>query len=246
MPGSRRVSRVTVDGEILWLKDFDQTTPSKWSGIQQAAFLVTRLELLRPVPSPGGMEGGDREIKAIQLFREAGARVPELRWRKGATIAITDIGETVRSIEGKTGQEGIRSGAIAAAAEVSRIHSRGLVHGRPILRNLTWDGESVGFLDFEEAPLSVMSREAAQARDVFLLLASIGRRSSEGLVREAFAAYAASMPPGVAQELQRVTRLAPTFGNRLAKQFVNRLGSRDVTGLSLALCAVAEGQRSAE
>ena len=240
MPGSApRISKVTIDGQVLWLKDFDQTSPSKWRSLQQAAFLVTRLEILRPVPSPAGVEGCEHEIEAMRRFREAGARVPEIRWRRGAAIAITDIGETLRLMEARGGQAAIEGGAIAAAGELSRIHAHGLAHGRPILRNLTWDGAAIGFLDFEEQPMSVMSREAAQARDILLLLASLGRRNSKELVKAAFDAYATAMPPGVEPELLRVTRLAPTLTGRLGKH-LHRIGSRDLDGLTSALSAVAE------
>lgn len=240
MPGSApRIAKVTLDGQSLWLKDFDQPSPSKWHSLQQAAFVVTRLELLRPVPSLAGVEGCEHEIEAMRRFREAGARVPEIVWRRGASIAITDIGETLRAIEARRGQGAFERAAIAAAAELSRLHSHGLTHGRPILRNMTWDGASIGFIDFEEQPLSVMSREAAQARDIFLLLASLGRRSSKELVRAAFAAYAAAMPPGVEQELRRVTRFAPKLTGRFGRH-LHRFGSRDLTGLTLALSAVSE------
>jgi tRNA A-37 threonylcarbamoyl transferase component Bud32 len=185
------------------------------------------------------MEGCEREIAAMQRFREAGARVPELRWRRGAVIAITDIGETLRSIEGKLGEAGIEHAAMAAAAQLSRIHAHGLTHGRPILRNLTWDGATIGFLDFEENPMSVMPLAAAQARDILLLLASLGRRNSRELVKSAFAAYAMTMPPGVAPELHRASRLAGAFEGRLGRYLSHRLGNRDLTGVALALGAVA-------
>ncbi len=44
-------------------------------------------------------------------------------------------------------------------------HARGAYFGQPLPRNLTWDGDKVGFIDFEEDPLEVMDLSEAQARD---------------------------------------------------------------------------------
>jgi hypothetical protein len=53
----------------------------------------------------------------------------------------------------------------AAMATLADAHARGAYLGQPLPRNMTWDGENVGFLDFEEDPLEVMDLPTAQARD---------------------------------------------------------------------------------
>jgi tRNA A-37 threonylcarbamoyl transferase component Bud32 len=238
---ARRISRIKINGEALWLKDFDQTSRPKWHAVQQAVFVVTRLQVLRPVPSRAGNAGCEHEIEAMRLFREAGARVPDVRWRREAAIAITDIGETLRAIEGRVGGAGIAVPAMAAARELGRIHGQGLAHGRPILRNLTWDGATVGFLDFEEQPMSVMPRDTAQARDILLLLMSLGRRNQQQLVSAAFGGYAAEMSAGVELELRRLARATRLLTGGLAP-YLLRVGTRDVKGLLVALSVLRVGR----
>lgn len=54
---------------------------------------------------------------------------------------------------------------MAAMQSIAQAHARGAYFGQPLPRNLTWDGEKVGFIDFEEDPLEVMDLSEAQARD---------------------------------------------------------------------------------
>jgi tRNA A-37 threonylcarbamoyl transferase component Bud32 len=233
----RRVRRIAIDGAAAWVKDFDVPSPPKWRGLQSALFLVTRAELLRPVTSPSGGAAARNEIEAMSRFREVGAFVPELISARGARIVISDIGATLRDIERIGGESAIGGLAIAAAAELARVHAAGLVHGRPILRNLTWDGRRIGFIDFEEQPLSVMPRDAAQARDVLLFLISLGRRNRQAAVSGALRTYRERMPAAVETQFYRIARLARPLAGRLGKK-LTRIGSRDIAGLVRAARAL--------
>jgi tRNA A-37 threonylcarbamoyl transferase component Bud32 len=232
-----RTTRRTVGGRTVWRKRFDRPSPPKWHRLQRFAFLVTRNAVFKAVPSPDGPDGMRQEIETMRRFREIGVRVPEIVRTQETMIEMTDIGETLRALEGKGGEGAIAGAVVGAASELARIHGRGLVHGRPILRNLTWDGSSIGFIDFEEELLAVMPLAAAQARDILLLLMSVGRRNSGALVDEVFAAYADRMPAAVAAELRRVYRLArPLTG--LPGRILMRSGNLDIAGAVRAVSAM--------
>jgi tRNA A-37 threonylcarbamoyl transferase component Bud32 len=235
---SPRIYRTEIAGRAAWVKDFDQPSPAKWAGVLRIAFLVLRLGLLRPVPTVAGVAGAEAELAAMRRFREAGARVPDILWVDGARFAMTDIGVTLRDAERRAESAGEIAAAVERVAhELARLHAGGLVHGRPILRNLTWDGDAVGFLDFEENPSLVMRSDAAQARDVLLFLSSVGRRNGDAVVRNAFAAYAALMQPAVRRELSRVALIGRPLAGRLGG-FVARRGGRDALGLVRAVAAI--------
>jgi hypothetical protein len=240
---NRRIAPVEIDGVRTWLKDFDQPSPAEWDRVQRALFAVTRLHMLRPVPSLSGLEGARNEIASIGRFEEIGARVPSVLWSEASRIVISDIGETIREMQRRLGVSSIDGAVVAAARELSRIHRHGLVHGRPILRNMTWDGQTVGFLDFEERPTDVMPLEVAQARDVLLLLISIARRCEPALVKAALTACSPDIWPGVEKELRRVSRaagpLAGNFGRMLSQG-----GGRNVRSVIEALTAVRALTRS--
>lgn len=231
-----RIAPLEIDGVQTWLKDFDQPSPAEWDRVQRALFAVTRLQMLRPVPSLSGLEGARNEIASIGRFEEIGARVPRVLWSEGSRLVISDIGETIREMQRRLGASSIDGAVVAAARALSRIHGHGLVHGRPILRNMTWDGQTVGFLDFEERPTDVMPLEAAQARDVLLLLISIARRCEPAVVKAVLAAYSLDMRPSVERELRRVSRTAgPLVGN--VGRMLSLGGGRNVRSLIEALTA---------
>jgi tRNA A-37 threonylcarbamoyl transferase component Bud32 len=238
-----RIVPVEIDGVQAWLKDFDQPSPAEWDRVQRVLFAVSRLHMLCPVPSLSGLQGAENEIASIGRFEEVGARVPSVLWSEASRIVISDIGETIREMQRRLGVSSIDGAVVAAACELSRIHRHGLVHGRPILRNLTWDGQTVGFLDFEERPTDVMPLEVAQARDVLLLLISIARRCEPALVKAFLAAYSPDMRPGVEKELQRVSRAAgPLAGN--FGRMLSRGGGRNVRSVIEALTAMRTLSRS--
>ncbi len=233
----RRVAPLQIGGKRVWLKDFDRPSPAKWHQVQRVLFAGTGLQILRSVPSHSGITGAENEIAAMQLFRQIDARVPELLWVENARILISDIGETMRDLQHRLGPSKIAAAATMGARELSRIHAQGVVHGRPILRNMTWDGRTVGFLDFEERPAEVMPPEAAQARDVLLLLMSIARRCQDDLLSVAFAEYAAEIPPRVERELQRAVRASGPLIGGLGRVLA-RSGNRNLRGLIGALTTV--------
>ena len=232
-----RVSRTEIGGRAVWLKNFAEPSPPKWAALQRAAFVVLRLDLLKPIPTRGGPAGAAAEAAAMERFRAVGAPVPEVISIRDALLTISDLGPTLRDIERRAGSAAIAAPVSAAARELSRLHGLGLVHGRPILRNLTWDGKIVGFIDFEEEPLQAMSADAAAARDILLLLMSVGRRGSGAAVDAAFAAYAPAMRPGVMRQLLRVVALGRPLTGRVG-QLLMRSGNRDVIGLVHALRAL--------
>jgi len=234
----RRICRLNIGRTTVWLKDFNEPSPPKWEGLQRAASRMTRLQLLRPVPSGEGAGGARREIEAIRQFHEIGVRVPDVLWTNGGKVAISDIGETLRDLERRSGAAAISNQAALAAKELARVHSHGLVHGRPILRNLTWDGDRIGFIDFEENSAAVMSLSAAQARDVLLLIVSIGRRGAQEAVETALEASAATMQREVAAELVRAVRLARPLGGAIGDMLL-RGGNRDLIGIVQAVRAVS-------
>jgi tRNA A-37 threonylcarbamoyl transferase component Bud32 len=234
----RRIAPLEIGGTRVWLKDFDQPSPPEWESVQRVLATVFFLQILRPVPALGGIEGARNEVTAMQAFRESGVRVPELLWAEGARLLISDIGPTIREEKHRSAR--VTKACLAAARELARAHIRDLVHGRPILRNMSWDGASVGFIDFEERPTNVMPLDVAQARDVSLYLISLGRHFDGDFLHKAFATYAENSKPGVDRELQRVVRRSAMF---LETPFskVTAARSRTLRSVVLALQAVAQG-----
>jgi tRNA A-37 threonylcarbamoyl transferase component Bud32 len=232
-----RIAPLEIAGARAWLKNFDQPSPPEWHRVQRALAFVSRLQVMRPVPALHGVEGAKNEIAAMRAFEESGARVPKLLWAQGAKILISDIGPTLREEERRMARAGFAGACLVAARELRRIHSHGLVHGRPILRNLTWDAETIGFLDFEERPTNVMPLATAHARDVVLFLSSLGRHFEGQFLQVAFVDYLVGAKPEVERELRRIVgRSALLLKAPFAKSATRR--SRAVSGIVASLAAM--------
>ena len=63
-----------------------------------------------------------------------------------------------------------------AGASLACLHEKDIVHGRPALRDITWDGERMAFLDWENR-MYAKSREEQKAIDFILMLQGIGREN---------------------------------------------------------------------
>lgn len=63
-----------------------------------------------------------------------------------------------------------------AGASLARLHEKNIVHGRPALRDVTWNGESMHFLDWENR-MYAKSLEEQKAIDFILMLHGIGREN---------------------------------------------------------------------
>jgi hypothetical protein len=102
-------------------------------------------------------------------------------------------------------------------------------------RNLTWDGERVGFIDLEEDPATVMPPVAAQARDLLLYVQSSARvfEREEAAFREALAEALAEEPAAVRAEAVRTAR---ALGGLV--RIALRLG-----GMPAARCSACTGWR---
>lgn len=165
--------------------------------------------ILQPTGAPGGIDGLHAEASRLQRFADIGVRVPEVLEKTDDFITLADCGPQLRAVVREETDRGSRSRMLERAMRtLASLHDMGLAHGRPCLRDMTlWrtveapDGV-IYLLDLEEDPVAVMSVEDAQARDVWLLLASCVEfcADPEGDLHDLLAVYRKerAADPGVA------------------------------------------------
>jgi tRNA A-37 threonylcarbamoyl transferase component Bud32 len=122
-----------------------------------------------------------------------------------------------------------------------QVHRSGAYLGQAVARNIVLTGSGVGFIDFEEDPLEVMSLGEAQARDWLLFSSSIARYYE---MREGdLAAIFGHALPSVGND---VAMTVSDAAGRLAflKRLTRRLGARGrAVGVAVAsLCLAGEGK----
>lgn len=122
---------------------------------------------LRPPPHRAGAHALATEARRLHELRGQGVRVPELLDENRGVLRLGDLGPTLaqRLREAADDPGAMDALSLAAIAAVLDVHRRGAYLGQALPRNLTLDGQGVGFLDFEEDPLEVMTLQQAQARD---------------------------------------------------------------------------------
>lgn len=128
-----RVSSFEFEGQRYWIKQVEQTTG--------------RTRILKPAPK----HGFSREIKAYEALSAKGAPVPEILIRNAQYVVFTDAGRTLSFYwrDEKVHPKERASVSKQAGEALARLHSLGVSHGRPVVRDICWNGNRITFLDFE-------------------------------------------------------------------------------------------------
>ncbi len=163
------VESIVVAGRDAWLKAYAGGDGRKLGlGILDAIARGLEIDALRPPPHPGGGEAKQIEARRLAELEAQGVRVPRVLGEGESTLLLSDIGTTFAARLRDAGGDPERTDALTQAVvdAIAAAHARGAYFGQPLPRNITVDEQGrVGFLDFEEDPLDVMSLPQAQARD---------------------------------------------------------------------------------
>lgn len=210
-PASRTI-RGELDGRVLWIK---QTVPPKariWHRLQKILAALFAKPILRGTVSEGRAENLRAEAKRLQDFAACGFHVPEVLAVYDEFMVMVDAGPQLRAALDETKDTALREQTLLCAIRaLADLHAGGLAHGRPYVRDMTWDGKQIGFLDLEEDPVKVMPLAAAQARDVWIFLSAASRYArpagqkmhyEPALIQTLFAEYQKTARPDTLKELE--------------------------------------------
>ncbi|MFD2236258.1 hypothetical protein [Aureimonas populi] len=226
--GARRVERIELAGRAYWAKRPGTAEGGRWHAAQALLSRTLPLPILRPTVSRGGDAAAGGEAQRIEAFRRAGFHVPDIAARAPGLLILSDIGPNLGTVRQHLSAEAFGQVLRMAAETLGRAHAAGLVHGRPSLRDLTYDGRAIGFLDFEEDPRAVMPLASAQARDLWLFfcqLAAAGvRPEAQGA---ALVAYRPFLTPEVQAALRPLLTLVAGAG-RLVMPLARPFAGRDL------------------
>lgn len=208
--GKERVQRVVLSTGAVWIKRYGTERKPRWVILQRMAANLIRAPFLRPSPVLGDEGMAEREMRRIAQFSAKGIPTPRVVYSSGAAVAFSDVGLTVdrhmkRVLKGDP--VACDDMLVHCCAELGRLHSKGLCHGRPYPRDMFLRDGRIGFMDFEEEPDTVMPLETAQARDIWLLFLQVAQRARFGKVTHdrAYEAWAAVAPPAAVAELRKLT-----------------------------------------
>ncbi|WP_156462045.1 lipopolysaccharide kinase InaA family protein [Rhizobium sp. Leaf311] len=212
----RRIQKISLSTGSVWIKRQGTEKPS-W-GPKAQSFLSKFLpySFMRPSPvlDPAGMMR--REVDTMRLFEARGFPVPQIVYSSTTAVVLEDVGLTIAQQLDRlqtTDVDAHDELLIGVAAGLGDLHSAGLCHGRPHVRDFYMRDGRLGFMDFEETPQAVMPLETAQARDLWLLFLPLSQRAIKGTpsLDAAYEAWASRAPDAAIAELRRLVHVLGRF-----------------------------------
>lgn len=224
--GDDRIRRIELDGTVYWVKH-----PEKLS-------LRWRLQKGDPARAL------ERERQAYHALSGRGLPVAECVDEGPDYLVVRDAGSPLSlvfcnpRVAPEEQERALRAGAMA----LHRLHMAGVAHGRPSLRDMMWDGETIAFIDFERFGATARLRRA-KAIDLLLFAFSCYETAGapSAVIDLALADFRARDRDGVwddaARMLRRLRWLDP-----LTARLPKLRGSRDVTAGRLVFRAILDDQ----
>ncbi|KRG87973.1 serine/threonine protein phosphatase [Stenotrophomonas daejeonensis] len=156
---------IVIEGQRAWLKHYGEGSRAVALGLLNFVARRFHLDALRPPPHRGGAGACGIEARRLLELKAQGVHVPEVIGQGDTVLVLEHTGDSFNACLRKADMAGRDRLVGAAIAAIAEAHRNGAYFGQPLPRNMTWDGQRVGFIDFEEDPLEVMDQAQAQARD---------------------------------------------------------------------------------
>lgn len=184
----------------VYVKQAETVRNASWLRFARWAAIGLGLGILQPGADPDGEKALRLEAGRLRRLQERGVSVPEVYAAGYHWIALYDAGENAAVCirRDACAHEEKRRLITAAAENLASLHAMGLHHGRPHLKDMLWDGETITLLDFEDGYLIDVPREKRIMRDILCFIQSVYKEAAESgadcgeeLAQLALSAYAA-------------------------------------------------------
>ena len=234
----KAVASHRLGSERVWLKKAGPRHGKLRYHLMAAVAGLLRLDVLTPVPNPGGEAAIAIEARRLRALGAAGLRVPAVLAQQPDGLLISDLGESGRPpvvLQERLDQAAAAGPAALLAvwreglAAIAAVHARGAYLSQAFDRNLVQCPDGViGYIDFEDDPGETLPLAECQARDwlsylhstamlVRCRLAARGRRAlARGAGRRQRRGARAAGPGGAAHALAAAPAGRPALGPRHA------------------------------
>lgn len=224
----RRVQRLDLaDGRRFWLKRIER--------------LSGRLRLQKGDPA----KAFACEREGLRVLGAAGLPVAGILAEGPDWMLMPDAGPTLPEVVADPRQdEAAKRAAFAEAGRaLGELHWAGMVHGRPAVRDICWDGRQARFIDLERFR---RGRRGGlwQAADVLMFVQTAFTRWPDDprWLEAALGAYASNAPPSAMQRAARLAVWLAPLGWLAAGLARLKPESRELRAVGLTLKRLRRGQ----
>ncbi len=162
-------------GERVWLKKAGPRHGKLGYHVLALLAATLQLDMLKPVPNPGGDAAIAIEAQRLRELGAAGLRVPAVLAQQPDGLLISDLGQNGRPAvvllerleqAAVTGPAALMAAWRDGLAAIAAVHARGLYLSQAFVRNLMHCPDGViGYIDFEDDPGATLSLAECQTRD---------------------------------------------------------------------------------
>jgi hypothetical protein len=200
---SARVCKVVWGGKTVWVK---KAIPSKVRWLHQFQGILGYFNpMLKPTFCQGGAQALREEGHRLQQFLEAGIFVPQVVGINADYLVTSDIGSNLRLLI-EAADDAAKKYELAhrGLQALLTLHQQQKALSTGLIRDLTYNGAQIGYLDFEEDPLQVMPLEAAQARNIILFLFSLIPMLPENDIKTLWQLYKSQSEPKILRYIDQL------------------------------------------
>jgi hypothetical protein len=169
------VASYRLGEDQVWLKKAGAPHgPGRYRAMAALAS-VLRLQVLRPVPNPGGREAIAIEVRRLRDLAARGLRVPAVLAAQEDGFLMRHLGRPAQHTPslGNEIDAAVSAGPTAVLAlwqqglaAIAQVHARGTCLSQAFARNLVrCPDRVVGYIDFEDDPAAVLPLPVCHARD---------------------------------------------------------------------------------
>jgi hypothetical protein len=172
---TKAVSSHRFGGQRVWLKKAGPRHGTARYRLLAAISGMLRLDVLSPVPNPGGEAAIEIEARRLRQLGDAGLRVPAVLAQQTDGMLISDLGESGRPavvLQERLDQAAATGPAALLAVwregldAIALVHSRDAYLSQAFDRNLVQCPDGViGYIDFEDDPGETLPLPECQTRD---------------------------------------------------------------------------------
>ena len=182
----QKIEQLLAEHQGERIISFDFSGRKYW--LKQPEQLHGRMRLLKSHPE----SALEHETEQLQQLAQHSAPVPEIIYAEHGCLVLEDAGPTLKQwISRHDISIAMRRQILLDSAEaLAKLHQLGLAHGRPALRDISWQQGKVKFIDFE-ATASNKGLPYQHMRDLLVYIHSLYRYlgPKNALIAEVIAKY---------------------------------------------------------